>query len=150
MLCDCGDEYEAPLSHLMNGAIKSCGCLLKERQRAGFSPGATSHGLSHHPLYATWYDMLQRCENPADKGYYRYGGRGINVCDRWHDVATFISDIEHWLGSRPSGMTLDRIQNDHDYRLDNVRWASRLEQANNRGTHTTQQLTYAPASLAIV
>ena len=59
-------------------------------------------------------------------------GRGIRVCDRWHDVALFISDIERWLGPRPEGMTLDRIMNAHDYRLDNVRWADATTQRNNR------------------
>jgi hypothetical protein len=76
--------------------------------------------------------MLDRCENPAHHAYARYGGRGIRVCDRWHDVAVFVADIERWLGPRPAGMTLDRIFNDHDYRLDNVRWATRKQQQQNR------------------
>ena len=51
------------------------------------------HGQSRHPLYGTWYAMMRRCENPQDGGYKDYGGRGIKVCDRWHDVALFIADI---------------------------------------------------------
>jgi hypothetical protein len=76
--------------------------------------------------------MISRCENPDAPRHADYGGRGIRVCDRWHDVAVFIADIERWLGPRPAGMSLDRICNDHDYRLDNVRWATPAEQARNR------------------
>jgi hypothetical protein len=89
--------------------------------------------------------MIHRCEDPKVDNYKHYGGRGIRVCDRWHDVSVFISDIERWLGPRPPGMTLDRILNDHDYRLDNVRWATWVQQrANQRpgagwwGPHTRE------------
>jgi hypothetical protein len=81
--------------------------------------------------------MMRRCHNEKQRSYRWYGGRGIRVTERWHDVATFIHDIERWLGPRPEGMTLDRIMNDHDYRLDNVRWATAFEQAQNRGRADT-------------
>lgn len=76
--------------------------------------------------------MLWRCENPDYSKYRDYGGRGIQVCDRWHSFTVFVTDIERWLGPRPPGMSLDRIMNDHDYRLDNVRWATAKQQRANR------------------
>lgn len=120
MLCDCGQHYSVMLGDLRTGRVKSCGCLHRD------------HEMSHHPLYGTWVKMLDRCENPKCPAYPNYGGRGIRVCDRWHDVTVFIADLERWLGPRPAGMTLDRIQNDHDYRLDNVRWLSRADQNRHR------------------
>jgi hypothetical protein len=122
--CDCGNEYEARISSLLAGrpGSQSCGC----------QPVVSGHGLSRHPLYQTWYDMLSRCENPAHPAYRNYGGRGIRVCDRWHDVAVFVADIERWLGPKPPGTSLDRIMNDHDYRQDNVRWGTWSEQNSNR------------------
>jgi hypothetical protein len=128
--CSCGQETLADIYQLLSGDTTSCGCGRINRMRE--RDGNRTHGLARHPLYSTWFNMLQRCENPDDKNYPYYGARGIRVCDRWHDVAVFIADIERWLGSRPARMTLDRIFNDHDYRLDNVRWASRAEQSRNR------------------
>lgn len=52
--------------------------------------------------------MIQRCENPNDKRYKDYGGRGITVCHQWHDFSSFYADM----GSRPDGFTLDRIDNE--------------------------------------
>lgn len=130
--CDCGNEYTARIRHLISGNTKSCGCLYRELARDRGRLNLT-HGLRGHPLYRTWYDMMRRCYNPKHVSYPWYGGRGIAVCERWHDVATFVSDIERWLGPRPPGMTLDRICNGHDYRQDNVRWApSWLQMVNSR------------------
>ena len=61
----------------------------------------TTHGMANHPLYVTWWGMLQRCENPDQISYPRYGGRDVEVCERWHDVRLFIEDIERDLGPRP-------------------------------------------------
>jgi len=131
--CDCGVIYETTLSHLITGHTRSCGCLIREVN--------TKHGLNEHDLYKVWIDLVARCENAHCHNYPNYGGRGIRVCDRWHDVGVFVADIERWLGPRPEGMTLDRICTNHDYRLDNVRWATRQEQnQNRRSTRLTQQL----------
>jgi hypothetical protein len=84
-------------------------------------------------LYDTWKNMIHRCENPKNKQYGSYGGRGIRVCDRWHDVRLFIEDIERDLGPRPDGMSIDRYpDNDGNYEPGNVRWATRTEQQRNR------------------
>ena len=128
LLCDCGTAYEALVDNLMSGAKTSCGC----ENRARLSSGRRNHGMRHHPLYATWKSMLERCENPAQKAFHRYGGRGISVCERWHDVRLFIADVEREIGPRPDGWTFDRTDNDGDYRPGNIRWATRAMQSNNR------------------
>lgn len=79
-------------------------------------------------LYWIWAAMIQRCHNPANKGYKNYGGRGIRVCERWHTYANFAADV----CPRPDGLTLDRPRNNEDYGPDNFRWADRFVQAGNR------------------
>lgn len=86
-------------------------------------PHARKHGFSRHELAQIWYQILNRCENPRNKQYEDYGGRGIFVCPQWHDLPTFVRDIERDLGLRPAGLTLDRINNDGGYEPGNVRWA---------------------------
>ena len=71
--------------------------------------------------------MKTRCNNPKSPSYFRYGGRGIKVCERWNDFSLFLLDM----GDPPPGKSLDRKKNHLGYSPDNCRWATGSEQANN-------------------
>jgi hypothetical protein len=85
--------------------------------------------------YRKWTSMHRRCEDRAHPAFYRYGLRGISVCDRWsghHGYENFVADM----GEPPPGLTLDRINNDGNYEPGNCRWATWKEQAANRKKRT--------------
>lgn len=134
--CRCGREYTAYLTHLMKtGNVKSCGCAKKitsaENGRKTADAQRT-HGLSGSRIYNTWIQMMDRCHNKNSKDYHRYGGRGIVVCQEWHDVKNFANWTDRNLGVHPIGWSIDRIDNDGNYEPGNVRWASPKMQASNR------------------
>ena len=81
-----------------------------------------------HPLYNVWASMKYRCSNPNNPAYKYYGGRGITFSE---EFSTFIGFIQA-VGKRPPGTTLDRIDNDGDYCLENVRWVTMEEQNKNK------------------
>lgn len=96
------------------------------------------HAAKGHesPTYRTWLAMLNRCTNPKQGNYRYYGGRGISVCERWTTFAHFLADV----GERPSGATLDRINNDIGYEPSNCRWSQHTVQM--RNTRSNRMLTY--------
>ena len=89
-------------------------------------------GMSFYdkPWYNSYRCMMSRCYREKDASYKNYGGRGIKVCDEWHDITQF----EKWVNSNPyfDGATLDRINVDGNYEPDNCRWATMFEQDKNR------------------
>ena len=78
--------------------------------------------------YFAWRHARRRCTEPGHPKFDDYGGRGIQMCERWrHDFGAFLADI----GPCPDGLTLDRIDNDWHYEPGNCRWADRCTQARN-------------------
>lgn len=133
--CDCGTVKPMGLNHILSGKVVSCGCEAQKRSRSRF----TTHGEYRSAEYRSWNAMMQRCHNENNDNYPDYGGRGISVCKQWHGplgVKRFIA----YMGKRPDGMTLDRINNDGNYEPGNVRWATPTTQMNNR--RSTRMLTH--------
>lgn len=115
-VCECGARSDIFLTHLTRGA--SMGCK---------DCATVTHGLSKTPAWKSWESMRTRCSNQKHPAYKHYGGRGIAVCERWNDFECFFEDM----GSRPKGMTLDRIDGDQGYFKENCKWSTPKEQSNN-------------------
>jgi hypothetical protein len=82
----------------------------------------------HAKLVGIWANIMRRCYDPDYPQFSYYGGRGIDVCERWHDFGLFAQDVS----PRPDGLSLDRIDNDRGYSPGNCRWADAHQQAQNR------------------
>lgn len=137
--CDCGKICFNRAQPVVQGAIKSCGCM-----RSTFvSAGTKKHGASKTREYATYRQAKRRCEDPRAPKYHNYGGRGIEF--RFKSFEEF---IEH-LGTRPPGnhISLDRIDNDGHYEPGNVRWTTMDVQGVNR--RDNKRVTYQGKTMTI-
>jgi hypothetical protein len=113
----------------------SCGCRALEVRskigRANRKHGESKCGSADNQPsreYRAWTGIKERCRNPNNKDFAKYGGRGIKVCERWNKYENFLID----LGRCPPGYSIDRIDNDGDYETSNCRWATLSEQNRNR------------------
>lgn len=86
------------------------------------------HGMHKTRVYKSWQSMKQRCDNPTDPSYHRYGGRGISYCSTWRYFEHFFMAM----GDRPEGTTLDRVDNNKNYTEDNCTWSTPKQQSRNR------------------
>jgi len=112
---------------------KGCGCIIhrpkSNKNKEAIKKANTKHGMCDSPEYRTWRATKQRCRYPKHKSYSDYGGRGIDMCDAWFDsFEQFYKDM----GKRPEGTTINRINNDKGYSLENCEWSTPKQQANNR------------------
>ena len=129
-VCDCGQTFSCYAYSVTSGNTRSCGCFkstLMKKIKA--THGETRNGVST-PEYRCWAKMRERCTYPRHNRWHIYGGRGIAVCEKWEkSFEAFLADM----GRKPHpSYSIDRINNDLGYTLENCRWASPKTQANNR------------------
>lgn len=72
--------------------------------------------------------MISRCTNPMAAHFEHYGGRGIQVCERWLDVRNFFEDM----GLAPDGYSIERKDVNGNYEPSNCCWIPKKDQSKNR------------------
>lgn len=127
LVCQCGTQYVAANSNLIQRAILSCGCLQRENGFRNHTTHGHTRGRKTSRIYWVWAAMIQRCTNPNDKRFKDYGGRGIRVCKKWRQFENFLHDM----GEGKRGWCLERINNNEGYFITNCCWATNTYQARN-------------------
>jgi hypothetical protein len=144
-VCSCGNTVvkdTESLSRFRRLSKGSCGCLHRDWTLSGNARRKHGHASrinGESTEYNTWEAMKRRCYNPKDPKYPRYGGRGIKVCVRWlgpNGFTNFLADM----GKRPTGLTLDRRNNNKGYSKGNCRWVTQKVQQNNRSNNIARRL----------
>jgi predicted SprT family Zn-dependent metalloprotease len=123
-ICDCGTQKLISGNRLNNGQANKCPrCRVK------------THGMSYTSTFKIWIGILRRCSNKNFKAYKYYGGRGITICNRWLKFENFLEDM----GARPSGLQIDRINNNGNYEPGNCRWVTAAVNHSNRNVNTCKK-----------
>ena len=127
--CDCGNIKSIRGDTLK--VIRSCGCIKKEQDIINLNI-KNHHELTHHPAYHIWHHMVDRCDNPENQAYSDYGGRGIKVCNEWHDIRKFCewADKNGFKGGQ--NLSIERIDVNGNYCPENCCWIPRNEQSKNQ------------------
>lgn len=131
--CDCGNILTKRLTSIFYESDRSgssCGCL-KSEKRDERERNKPDFGIRKHPLYIIWKGIRDRCYRKNNKRFDRYGGRGIKMSDDWYNS---FNCFYYWaiLNGYKKGLSIDRIDNDKGYFDYNCRFATPLEQANNK------------------
>lgn len=120
--CSCGSPPKTYLiSELRSGNTKSCGCQNREN--------LVSHGMHDTRAYQCWADMKTRCDNPKNRFYPDYGGRGITYCEKWKTFEGFWEDMKE---TYSDDLTLNRRNNDGPYCKENCEWDTKNFQGHMR------------------
>jgi hypothetical protein len=138
--CVCGNRTEVYLHHLKSGKTRSCGnhkLLPNGSYQIINKKEKEPHRQSKSRTYASYAAMKDRCLNPNSDSFQDYAGRGITLDPRW--IESFSSFVED-MGIRPENTTLDRIDNNEGYTKSNCRWATDIEQNNNKRTQGLTKL----------
>jgi len=124
--CDCGNVKVVIGNHLKSGNTKSCGCLAKKN--------GTTHGAGNEPWYGSWMGMVRRMTNPKEHAYNHYVvEKGLHIDPSFvSDPWAFYEEIGEYPGK---GYSIERIDNDLGYIKGNLKWATPLEQASNKGIY---------------
>lgn len=123
--CVCGKETIVVGSKLKSGRTISCGCMgLYRATQAKTKHGDALYRKSNR-LYSVWSAMKRRCYNPHVDAYKYYGGKGVVICQDWHDYANF----KAWAleNGYADNLTIDRINPDGNYEPSNCQWITANE-----------------------
>jgi len=129
-ICTCGKTKTIAPESLLRGHTKSCGCLLSETSTKTHTLHGGRKDGKYTPEYRVWSGMKNRCNNPNSEHWLSYGGRGINICDRWvNSFENFLEDM----GKKPfKTAQIDRINNDLGYFKENCKWSTPKENSRNK------------------
>jgi hypothetical protein len=128
--CDCGIVKIVKGTKLRNGTTKSCGCKRKDGNHR-------THGMNRTKEHAAWIGIVQRTTNTKSLAWNNYGGRGIDIDPSWLKFEQFFEDM----GFAPSpAHSVERIENDGEYRKENCRWGTSEEQSRNK--RSNHKITY--------
>lgn len=130
-ICKCGKVKWANMYKIFSGKTASCGCRLNVKNSPYFN--FTYHGMSRHPLYKHFHNVISRCYNQKSDSFKDYGLRGITICEEWlKDVTVFIK----WAINNgwEKGLELERVNNNKGYSPENCIWATRKVQSRNKRT----------------
>lgn len=119
--CVCGTVARVRNYYLLNGRSTQC-------RKCATRKAHTRHGMSGSRIYHVWQGMMQRCYYEKHEQFNDYGGRGIRMCGRWLIFENFLADM----GEGKKGWTIERLDNNRNYEIENCCWATQTKQCRNK------------------